>query len=304
MNTQIKIAAAIAALLSSGVAGAAGLPMQINVGVVNGGVSLGNITPAGVAFGAGGAPADPLNDTITGTFTEFGFNQFQATSIYTPIGGGLATIRDTNVTSVLAGFGIAATPYGNTTIGNLSPLTPPHNVAFVDTEGFSGSWGLVGEYDINGTIGFDGTNFNSLPSFTTGSYNVWFDDYSNGFGRDLQVLGLTLTGSSIVPADANLFFDVTFALPGFLLINQGAGFIDASTLVGLNPAQLTMTLDTNINPAIPPSFAGLLATNTDASRYRRTNLDGTISPSIPEPSMVALLGVGLLGFAASRRKAA
>jgi hypothetical protein len=283
MKMQTKLAIAIAATLSSSLAFAVGTPMKITV--------------ASPTFGTGGDL-----DSTTGVFTEFGFTQFAATSLYEINGLGQFTgvIRDTNKASVLTPLGISAPGYSNTTISNLAPLTPPFSVLLADTEGFSTTWGLVAEYDLNGSIATDGTNFTGAPSFTSGSYNIFFDDYSNGLGADSLAIGLTLTSSNLQIANLDLLFDVTFATPGFLSIDQGSGFVDASTLVGFNPAKIKMILDTNVNPPIP-NPATLLATSGNY-KYRSTTLDGSISPSIPEPGSIALLGIGLFGLAASRIK--
>lgn len=291
MKTQTKIAAALVTMLSSGIAGAAGFPMYINLG------SNAYDLPA-VPFGG-----DP--DFTTATFTEFGFNQFLATSLYEKDGSGNLTgnIIDTNKNLGSYGIptgGLVLPTLAQMSIGNLSPLTPPNNPTG-PIEGFGLTWTLRAEYYLTGSLGGSG------PSFTNGTYDIFFDDLSDGFNpgalgsNDRRVLGLTLTSSLLQVANLDLNFNITFAETGFLFLDTGYGFVDAATSTALNP--LKMVLDTNVNPPLP-DIPSLVNVTKDGVTYgaRQTTLDGSISGKAPEPESLALIGIGLLGLAATRKR--
>jgi len=257
-------------------------------------------------------------NTTTSVFTEFGFGQLLATSIY-GLGDGsiFGTFYDTNRPAELSNLapaiasGSVGTSYlaldgtstvnlklptpGQTDLDNLNPITIANSDSL---EGFNNTWGLKLAYH------FDGTLTSSGPTYTGGTFEVYFDDFSNN-ANDHQVLGGNLTGSALNVANLNLFFDITFAQSGFLFMESSPGsgyFVDAALLASTyGPNELV--LDTNVDPPIPT--ADKLAVLWDANRneyagVRQARLDGSIA--IPEPGTMALTGLGLLGLGFARRR--
>ena len=313
MKPQTKIAYALTALLSASTANAA-IEMQINV--LNN-PAFGAVDQPG-AFAAGN----------TGDFQDFAFNGVLATSVYTeatnqptstplpantvPTPG--STFVDTNVGSSLSGFGV---PTGGLTLptlsqeslGNLTPLTPPDNSNLRNTQGYNNTWGLVEQYTLPAVVGPAG-----VPVYTPGgTLDIYLHNYATpDTTLGTLVLSLSLISSDIQLANLNLNFDLTYANPGFLFVNNGAGYVDASTLTTVaDPAHpLTFSLNTNVNPPIPgPGDLTQVAIPNGSGGYtdygiRQSQLNGQITPTIPEPASLALIAIGLAGFSATRRKSA
>jgi len=245
-------------------------------------------------------------DSKTGIFTEFGFSQFLATSVYDFSDGDiLGAFFDTNDPVVLGGLGIPTSGTALDTVTTvsltlplpaqvdidaLSPLVPPLTN---DTEGYLLSWQMNAIYTLYGTLGASG------PTYNSGTIDLYFDDLAFG-GADQLVLTLSLTGSSLTLANLDLFFDVTFAKPGFLWVDDGTGnFVDAST--SLTQA----SLDTNVNPPFPTADQLLLVNDSQGNpnAIRQTTLDGSIGyRAVPVPGTLALLGLGLLGLGTLRKR--
>lgn len=265
--------------------------MYIDVGVNT--YDLGRLNPA---------LADA--NTATGIFNEFGFSQILATSIYDVSDGSVfGSFYDTNIPAELTAAGVPTSgtaldgvttvnlvlpncPAGQCDIDALSPLVPP---LASDNEGFLQTWDLQVAYHFDGVLTAAG------PNYTGGTFEVFFNDLVND-ANDRLVLAGALTGSDVDLANLNLFFDVTFAEAGFLWVDDGTGtFYDAST------KDTRLVLDTNVNPPIPTNDQ-LLLVGTNA--IRQTTLDGSITARIPEPGVLALMGLGLLGLGLSRRRKA
>jgi|GEM_PF-1358567 len=282
------------------------------------------------AYDLAGAPIVGTQDvnSTTGLFTEFGFSQFLATSIYdigetgesgNPFPSDIyGAVTDTNVEASLTALGIPLTAPsvdgtivdltspidpGQIDIDALSPIVPP---LASDNEGFLGTWEIIAEYTLNGTLSPLG------PNYTSGTIDLIFReiaDLDGNAGLDsFTFLTLDVTSSTVNGVALLLNLEASFAKAGFLWVDDGTGtFVDVAAAIADANVDVLAQLDTDVNPALPtPSELVVLDLDGDTIgdvAVRQTTLDGSIGlRTVPEPSSLALFGLGLLGFAGASRK--
>lgn len=150
---------------------------------------------------------------------------------------------------------------------------------------------ITGELDITFDAGASG-----LYVDTTNVGNGTFDG-----GMQIAAFGLNAGGCAIDIAPGPLQNKGFCALD--LSLNFSAGYffdkngVDLSTTPGKKSATLIVTVQDilGLNPSYP---------SAGASQNFQISHDGNMTLNVPEPASVAILGLGLLGFAGARRRKA
>jgi hypothetical protein len=203
-----------------------------------------------------------------------------------------------------------------------------------DTEGFNASpsppqnpavfkfWGMEFKYALDGKLDIDRALTDGQAIEYTANYIDLFYTGSSGLPVPTQVLRLQVLDSSLAAANLEISGLVTFDFNGGAPSDDAAGnpfvenfFHDIGTdksfydlwLAGI---PIEFAFDTNVVPPIPTNNQLVVSTDliTGKPTYiRQATLNSDIKfnvadpVSVPSPVPLTLIGVSLLGFAASRK---
>ena len=220
----------------------------------------------------------PGTDGVTGLIHQLGLN-WSATSVFTD---------DNGVAGINAGDSVLDTGFGS--INSYLDANAQALSGFEANEGVGGSHLLRFDYTnlVGKVVATDGGN-GILAKYTAGQINVYYDNTpgavpnNDGLAMTLDVFNSTGTIGNLI-----LFSKVSYVNPNTFFFNGVTDWNDLTVAI-------TSRLDFNLDP-LPLTQIG------NTNQYTRTaTLDGSASFNVPEPGVLALMGLGLVGIGFSRR---
>lgn len=283
-------------------------------------------TATALIIASGVASADPITIT-TGAFGTT--NQFDAlgtintpvTSVYTNNGN----ISQGSEATDLVGQTLAFSDMGTSTIGQFSPL-----MGSAATAGYGDDWVLDFTYTLNGFMTFIDDVFNTsifadgsmdangdgtidpfdavVPTYTDGTYEFFYRTLT-GPVTNTKVLEIDLVNFDVAGANVVLDSEVDYSWytaggPSSTLIENfftdvqsGNSFYELATATP-EPQEISFQANFNVNPNNLPTCVDAACTTLE--RVTKINLSGAFA-KVPEPTSIAILGLGLLGLGFRRK---
>jgi len=219
------------------------------------------------------------------------------------------SVGDTTVTNVGMSIGQTAADYHSTHVTALGGINPFNG----DDNTFLNNWGITfGITDLQGVITAIDGNVISL-AYQAATIEVFMYDYSvNVIDGTTDIssglthvfdLNMTVGGdtgnSTVLTGNVTNFFDSFNGVAASDIFNIAYGndeitFGAASLLDG----GLRFLVSNDTEDAAAPTF------NQEGKLVLAGQHDGSIDFAVPEPTSLAILGLGLLGFAGTRRRKA